>query len=124
MKWDPLNSVFTSELGFYSHWFSFQEFKTLLEEHLEAKAEIIPLASQGMLGKVLLSDSSKVSQSAVRQSRKPSLRVLCPTCGKVIGIVPVSEKELVCDVCKHAYKVSTIENFQVPSLFYNQLEDQ
>ena len=123
LRWDPVNSVFTSDLGFYSRWFSFQEFKTLIEKNLETKAEIIPLASQGMLAKAILSSVPKVSQSLATQHQNPTLKVLCPTCGNAIGIVPVSDKKLLCDTCGHDYAVITINHLHVPSLFPSQFED-
>lgn len=123
LRWDPQNSVFTSDLGFYSHWFSFREFKTLMEKHLEAKTDIIPLASQGMLAKAILSGTPKVSQSLDIQRQPPTVRVLCPTCGNAIGIVPVSDKKLLCDVCGHDYTVITINHLCIPSLFPSTLKD-
>jgi SAM-dependent methyltransferase len=117
LRWDPKNSVFTSDLDFYSHWFSFRDFKTLIEKHFEAKAEIIPLASQGMLAKVILHGGPKVSQSPTIQYQSPILKVLCPTCGNAIGTIPMSGKNLMCTMCGHDYAVITKNHLRIPSLF-------
>jgi len=123
LRWDPDNSVFTSDLGFYSRWYSFQEIKTLIESNLETKADIIPLASQGLLAKATLSSVPKTSQPSRNQNEYPTLKVLCPNCGNPISVVPVTDKKLLCDRCARDYAVTTIKPLCIPSLFPSSFKD-
>ena len=120
LRWDPVNSVFTSDLGFYSHWFSFNELRTLIEGQSGATADIVPLASQGMLARAVLCGAPKVPESRDTKLRTPTLSMLCPACGNPIGDLPVSGNEIACPVCVRDYPVLTVERFCVPSLFPRQ----
>lgn len=124
LRWDPVDSVFTSDAGFYSHWFSFQEFETLIEKHLQVKAEIAPLGSQGMIAKATFPSTPQGSQSPAIQHQSPSLRVLCPTCRNAVGTIPISARNLRCDACGHDYAVTTIDHFRFPSLFPSPLKEK
>lgn len=102
---------FRSREGFYSHWFDETDFKSSLAKHFHGEPEIVSFATRGLMS------IAEPKPPATRSRRKKlQLNILCPKCGKTIGILPVQPKRLTCSSCGIAYDVEEFKGFRYPVL--------
>lgn len=105
------NSTFSSEEGFYSHWFDEEKFKPLLAKHFKPEPQVSPFATRGLMGVAEPYPSEKQVER-----KKLRLDILCPRCGNAIDAVPVQPARLACSSCGITYEIEESEGFRYPVL--------
>lgn len=115
LRWDKRLSAFTSVAGFYSRWFSYREFRELLEKHAFGTTNVIPIATQGLLAIVDMEREMADNQSS-KNRIQDSLDLLCPSCGDIIAPLPSKAHNMSCRMCGTQYTGETIDGFYVARL--------
>lgn len=116
LVWDEEASVFTSGAGFYSRWFSHEEFKGLLNKHFSGNLQIVSVAIQGLLATVNLEGGKESGRHLTSGKLEPAINLLCPICGQVTASLPSEVRNIACSSCGAHYNTEVVRGFRVTNL--------
>jgi ubiquinone/menaquinone biosynthesis C-methylase UbiE len=116
-EWIKKDNAFESQGGFYSRWFSEDEFKELLSKHFKEGFEICKISKTGLASIVKPKNHFSLKNIIKRNgSEGECFRLLNPTNGKELNneTLPLKQKEKLKNSDGNKFHVQDIMGFRVP----------